>query len=103
MPFRVELTTAADDDLDGILERLIANEAGDAGFRWFWRLKETVQSLSDSPRRCALAPERSEFSSEVRQLIYGRKPHQYRILFTIGEEVVTVLHIRHGRRKRLTN
>jgi len=99
----VELTTAKDDDLDRILEWLIANEAGDAGFRWFWLLKETVQTLSDSPRPCALAPERSEFSSEVPQLIYWRKPRQFRILFAIGDEVVTVLHIRHGRRKRLTS
>jgi hypothetical protein len=35
----------------------------------------------------------------VRQLLYGRKPHVYRVLFTIEGDVVRVLHIRHGRRK----
>ena len=32
-------------------------------------------SLSELPHRCALAPENAEFPFEVRQLIYGRKPH----------------------------
>jgi hypothetical protein len=38
---------------------------------------------------------------EMRQLIYGQKPHLYRILFTIEGETVQVLRIRHGRRKHL--
>jgi hypothetical protein len=37
--------------------------------------------------------------SEVRQLLYGRRPHTYRILFTIEGDVVQVLHIRHARRR----
>ncbi len=39
---------------------------------------------------------------EVRQLIYGRNPHWYRILFTIQGETVSVLRGRHGRRERLS-
>jgi hypothetical protein len=35
----------------------------------------------------------------VRHLLYGRRPHVYRILFTIESDVVQVLHIRHGRRR----
>jgi mRNA-degrading endonuclease RelE of RelBE toxin-antitoxin system len=38
----------------------------------------------------------------MRQLLYGYKPHPYRILFTIANETVYVLRIRHGRRKPLT-
>jgi plasmid stabilization system protein ParE len=60
MPFRVEQSTEAEDDLDAILKWLLANEAGDAGFRWFWQLKEAILSLSEFPRRCALAPEDPE-------------------------------------------
>ena len=37
----------------------------------------------------------------MRQLLYGRKPHVYRILFTIEGDAVYVLRIRHGRRRRL--
>jgi hypothetical protein len=38
----------------------------------------------------------------VRQLLYGRNPHVYRILFTIEAETVKILHIRHGRRRPLS-
>lgn len=48
-----------------------------------------------------LAPENAEFSCAVRQLLYGHKPHQYRVLFTIEADTVVILHIRHGRRRRL--
>ena len=101
MAFRVKQTAQADDDLDLILEWLLAQEAGEAGIRWFERLKDALESLSEFPHRCQLAPENTEFAFEVRQLIYGRKPHLYRVLFTIDGDMVIILHIRHGRRLRL--
>jgi len=101
MAFRVELTANAKHELDAILEWLLAHDAGETGLRWFWKLREAVASLSDLPQRCRFAPENAEFPFEVRQLVYGRKPHQYRVLFTIDGDMVVVLHIRHGRRERL--
>lgn len=98
MAFRVELTAQADRDLSNISEWLQASGAGEAGLRWFLRLEEACQSLSEFPQRCGLAQESAEFPFEVRQLIYGRKPHLYRILFTIESGTVVILHIRHGRR-----
>lgn len=35
---------------------------------------------------------------EIRQLIYGRRRGQYRVLFAIHEDAVEVLHVRHGAR-----
>ena len=101
MAFRVRLTAQADYDLDLILEWLLAQQAGDAGLRWFLKMKEAINSLAEMPERCMVAPEKSEFPFEVRQLLYGHKPHQYRVLFTIEADTVIVLHIRHGRRRRL--
>ena len=101
MAFRVEPTARAKRDLDAILGRLLTHEAGEAGLRWFRKLEQAIVSLSELPQRCALAPENADFPFDVRQLIYGRKPDQYRVLFTIDEDVVVVLHIRHGRRERL--
>ena len=102
MAFRVEPTARAKRDLDAIRGRLLTHEAGEGGLRWFWKLDEAIASLSELPQRCALAPESAEFPFEVRQPIYGRKPHQYRVLFTIDEDVVVVLHIRRGRREPLS-
>jgi plasmid stabilization system protein ParE len=74
MAFRVETTTQAKRDLDDILKRLLSQEAGETGLRWFQGLHQAVATLADSPRRCALAPENAIFPFEVRHLLYGRKP-----------------------------
>lgn len=66
MAFRVKLTAQADYDLDLILEWLLVRQAGDAGARWFRKLSEAINSLSEMPERCMLAPENAEFPFEVR-------------------------------------
>lgn len=101
MAFRVNQTTQAKHDLDVILEWLLGQYAGESGLRWFHGLRKAVASLSELPRRCPLAPESVEFPFEVRQLLYGHKPDVYWILFTIEDDTVHVLHIRHGRRQPL--
>jgi toxin ParE1/3/4 len=99
MAFRVETSAQAESDADSILEWLLSQHAGDTGIRWFLALDDAIASLALFPERCPFAPETAHFPFEVRQLLYGRKPHVYRILFTIEGERVKVLHIRHGRRK----
>jgi len=101
MAFRVEPTFQAQQELEGILDWLLEQGAGETGLRWFFKLEDAIASLSGLPHRCPLAPESKEFPYEVRQLVYGRKPHQYRVLYTIDGETVVVLHIRHGRREHL--
>ena len=101
MAFRVKHSEKADYDLDLILEWLLERRAGETGLRWFRKLQESINSLSEMPKRCMMAPENADFSFEVRQLLFGTKPHQYRILFTVVGDVVVVLHVRHGRRRRL--
>ena len=98
MAFRVEITPQAEQDAEAILEWLIAQEAGEAGLRWFIRLRKAIATLAERPRRCPPAPENASVPFEMRQLLYGRRPHVYRILFTIEGDVVCVLRIRHGRR-----
>ena len=103
MAFRVETSAVAEREAGSILQWLLAQHAGDAGIQWFLRLEDSIASLATFPERCPLAPENARFPFEVRQLLYGRKPHVYRILFTVDGETVYVLHIRHGRRKPLRN
>jgi plasmid stabilization system protein ParE len=99
MTFRVDISAQAESDAELIFEWLITQHAGETGARWFSRLDDAIASLAAFPERCSLAPESVQFPFEVRQLLYGRNPHLYRILFTIDGEVVKILHIRHGRRK----
>jgi|SRR5580700_3878402 plasmid stabilization system protein ParE len=102
MAFRVETSAQAESDANSILEWLLSEHAGETGIRWFLALDDAIASLARFPERCPLAPEAGRFPFEVRQLLYGRKPHIYRILFTIDGETVKILHIRHGRRERLS-
>ena len=101
MAFRVEITEDAERDGESILDWLISQHAGETGLGWFEGLREALQSLSEMPGRCPLAPENKYFPFEVRNLLYGRRPHLYRILFTIERDAVFILHIRHGRRQSL--
>jgi toxin ParE1/3/4 len=99
MAFRVETSAQAESDAGAILEWLLSQHAGETGIRWFLALDDAISSLATFPERCPFPLETVRFPFEVRQLLYGRKPHVYRILFTIEGDKVNVLHIRHGRRK----
>lgn len=93
MASRVEPTYRAQRDLEDILEWLLEQGAGEAGLRWFFRLEEAIESLSEFPHHNPLAPESTNFPFEVRQLLHGRRTHQYRVLYTIDGDTVAVLHI----------
>jgi mRNA-degrading endonuclease RelE of RelBE toxin-antitoxin system len=62
-----------------------------------------IATLQEKPRRCAFAPENDELIEETRQLIYGKSRNKYRILFTIREDTVFVLHVRHSSQAPLTS
>jgi plasmid stabilization system protein ParE len=102
MAFRVETTARAERDADKLLRWLLARHAGETGLRWYEGLENAIATLAELPERCPLAPENTRVPFEVRQLLYGRRPHVYRILFTIDGDTVYVLHIRHGHREPLT-
>lgn len=77
--------------------RWIARHSPVNAARWVAAIEVAVCSLDQLPQRCSVAPESESFGYEVRQLLHG----QYRILFTIRENNVHVLHVRHGARAAL--
>ncbi len=74
----------------------IEQDAPENAARWAVGLMDTISSLKVFPSRCALAPENPFFTQEIRQIFYGKGHSTYRILFTISENIVSILHIRHG-------
>lgn len=100
MTYRVIIQPTAEAELDAAYRRIRAR-APAAADRWFHGIVEAINTLQDFPARCPLAPENGHFAEEIRQLLYGRRRDRYRILFTIGEESVHVLHIRHGAQRYL--
>jgi len=98
MKYRVELADQAKSDLFEIYLWIAENSPVNA-VRWVAVLEAAIHGLDVSPERCAVAPENDEVEAfEVRHLIVGL----YRVLFTVRERVVFVLHIRHGSRRTAT-
>lgn len=73
-------------------------EPNSATNQWYCGIVDAIVSLERFPGRCPLAPENASVPYELRQLIYGKRRNAYRILFTIRENRVHVLHIRHSAR-----
>ena len=95
MAYRVELTVRAGRDLKHIYRRIHAEDSTQA-FNWFKGLETMVYRLAEHPDRGAITPE----NKKLRHLLYGNKPHIYRIIYSVAErdKKVKVLHIRHGAR-----
>lgn len=72
-----------------------------AADRWFDKIYDTIGSLEIFPERCPLAPENKFLKTEIREIFHGRRQNKYRILFTVSENEVHVLHVRHGARLAL--
>jgi plasmid stabilization system protein ParE len=98
MAFRVELARRAESDLEE-LYLWVVERAPQQGARWFNGLERAILSLDQHPKRCPVAPESLDPDHPVRALTYGRKPHAYRIFFTVDAETVRVLHVRRGARR----
>jgi plasmid stabilization system protein ParE len=101
MAFRVEITLKAYRDLSGILRWLLAEHAGEQGLNWYAGLNKAIDTLGEIPTRCPRAPENATSRREIRHLLYGNKPHIYRILFTIRDDEVIVLHVRRPKQNPL--
>ncbi|MFZ1134536.1 MAG: type II toxin-antitoxin system RelE/ParE family toxin [Candidatus Korobacteraceae bacterium] len=102
MTYRVELTDRAVRDLEILYLEKNATES-QAAARWFNGLEKAVLGLERHPYRCPAAPESRKMKREVRHLLYGGKPHTYRVIYEIDESrrIVSVLTIRHGARQKL--
>jgi plasmid stabilization system protein ParE len=97
MAYLVNITARAERDLASLYEEIHAGDS-ETAFKWYRGLKEAVLSLEKLPNRCPRTSENLGF----RHLLYGRKPHVYRVIYRVleDEKRVEVLHIRHGARRR---
>lgn len=100
MQFQVIITPSAKADIFEINTWFLENYP-DLAESWLWGISQSVTSLSKFPERCPISAESDAFDVTVRQLLYGKKPHIYRILFSIQEEKVYILRIRSTKQKSL--
>jgi plasmid stabilization system protein ParE len=96
--WHVKLANRALRDLDHIYAHLEAASSAQA-VQWFARLEQAIFSLENQPQRGTRVPE----DAGLRQLLHGRKPYVYRVIYEVNEAAATVhvLHIRGPRRDRI--
>ena len=100
MQYQIIVTPSAKADIFEINTWFLENYP-DAAESWLWGLSQSVTSLSKFPERCPISSESEAFDVVVRQLLYGKKPHTYRILYSIQGEKVYILRVRSTRQKSL--
>jgi plasmid stabilization system protein ParE len=98
MKYRVEITAPAETDVEEAYLWILKNSPA-AAIRWRNGLYEVAQALETFPHRFGMAPEAAAVDFELRQFVY--KSH--RILYTVKEDVVYILHVRHGARRLLAS
>jgi toxin ParE1/3/4 len=102
MAYLIEFAERAARDLETLYVEKNAAESRTAA-RWYQGLEEAIYALARYPRRWPFAPEARRMRRKLWHLLYGRKPHVYRVIYEIDErqQTVWVLTIRHGARRRL--
>jgi plasmid stabilization system protein ParE len=102
MTYLVEFAARAARDLEILYVEKNAAESH-AATRWYNGLEQAVYALALYPYRCPVAPEARRAKRKLRHLLYGKKPHVYRVIYEVdkGLPVVWVLTIRHGALRKL--
>jgi len=105
MSYRVDLSSTAQADADAAFLSFSKYSTAKQAQKWYQGLIKEISSLQTMPYRCAIARENAFFSQEIRQLIYGKGQHTYRILFTVldgsAQPTGRVLHVRNALQRTL--
>jgi hypothetical protein len=83
MTYRVDLSSVAKADADAAFLSFSQYTTPEQAHSWYQGLIRAISTLGIMPRRCPIARENVFFSQEIRQLLYGKGQHTYRILFTV--------------------
>ena len=97
MTYLVELSERARRDLEMLyFEKNVAESV--SANAWFNGLEAAIEDLCHLPIRCPIAPETKSSSRTLRHLLYGKKPHVYRVIYEVNEsqKLIKIYHIRHG-------
>jgi plasmid stabilization system protein ParE len=95
MAYRFKFSARAAADVNRIIDR-IAEMSPARAEKWYKGLLNRVATLKSFPKKCPVAPEGEPIGVEVRELLYGKRPSIYRILFTISEDMIEIRAVWHG-------
>ena len=96
MSYRVVFTARA--RTDAITQfHFLAERSPAAAGRWYTGLEKAIAKLRTMPERHPIAEDESErLGITLRQMLYGRRPGVFRILFSIEGDTVTLHYVRHS-------
>ena len=94
--YKIVILPNAEQDIEESYHYIRENAPQNAR-KWCQEVYSKIRSLSTLPLRCPLAPENDFFAEEIRHLII----QDYRILYTVDDDTVYILHARHGRQQWL--
>ncbi|NOT61447.1 MAG: type II toxin-antitoxin system RelE/ParE family toxin [Acidobacteria bacterium] len=95
MNYQLVVTRVAQVDAIDICYWLSDTTSVESGLRWYAEYEAAVDSLQTLPLRCPLARDVQGERRAVRQLLFG----QYRLLFAVEGNVVTVLNVMHQKQQ----
>ena len=96
MTYRVVFTARARADAVGRF-RFLADRSPAAAAKWHAGLEKAIAALAKMPERHPVAEDESQYLGiTVRQMLYGRRPGVFRILFSVEGDLVTLHYVRHS-------
>jgi plasmid stabilization system protein ParE len=98
----VLLRPGAVSDLREITRHISQRVSQASADRWLARIQAAIGQLATDADRHPQAEEAAELNIDLREMLHGRRPHVYRVLFTIDGDTVHVLRVRHAAQDRLT-
>ena len=101
MTYRVVILPSAEDDIVEAAASMSQQSSISSAADWVVSIQTAINTLSQLPFRCPLAPENESFREQIRQLLDGKGRRQYRILYTVRDDAVYILHVRHAARPYL--
>ena len=81
------------------IARKVSHRSAD---EWYVGLILRFRRLAKDAEKWPEADEAGTLGLDLRMLLHGKKPHVYRIIFTIDGDTVNVLRIRHAAQDALT-
>ena len=97
MKYRIVITPEAESDLRKACSFIRKQGAPLAARRWIAGARKAIKTLANLPERTPLAPEAPALNEPIRELLYGTGQRgTYRIIYTIIDNCVFVLHVRYG-------
>ncbi len=94
--YRAIISPEAQRAIEASFEYIHCNSPRNA-IKWVEGLYEAVDTLETMPERCGLIRENEAFDVDMRELLY----QSHRIIFTVNEEVVRIVFVRHAARDGL--